>query len=139
MDSVRDFYRAHPIAEDRWQRTLAEAGRRIADGEDRRFAVREVLDELALRPDAAGRRATIEAEPPLVDPRTDALLAAVAEHTAIADDTPPPPWAVLPARFLERMWFVSDTPGFRAIALRESPAAFRRRGVFLAASTLHRV
>jgi hypothetical protein len=41
------------------------------------------------------------------------------------------------ARF--RFWFVSEVPGFRAIAIAQAPAAFRRRGVFIPERSLHRV
>jgi hypothetical protein len=40
---------------------------------------------------------------------------------------------------LDHMWFPGVAPGFRATALRESPAAFRRRGIFIARGALTRV
>lgn len=139
MSGTADFLRAHPVDPGRYRRTLADAARRVAAGEDLRFAVREVLDELALLPDARARARSIADEPISVDARTDALLAAVAEHVAVRDGTDVPRWALAPGRFLERMWFPSPVPGFRATAIRESPAAFRRRGIFVAAGALHRV
>jgi hypothetical protein len=139
VDSVTDYYREHPVAESRYTRTLAAAAERVAHGEDLRFAVREVLDELRLRPTAELRRAAIAGEPKSIGARGDALLAAVAEHAALVDGAAPPAWALSPSRFLDRMWFVSETPGFRAIALRDAPAAFRRRGVFLPVDALRRV
>jgi hypothetical protein len=42
-------------------------------------------------------------------------------------------------RFLDRFWFPSAVPGFRALAIAESPAAFRRRGIFIARGALERV
>ena len=50
-----------------------------------------------------------------------------------------PVWATEPDRFLECFWFVSGVPGFRAIAIAQSPAAFRRRGIFIARDALSRV
>ncbi|MEX2448313.1 MAG: hypothetical protein WD404_06170 [Solirubrobacterales bacterium] len=40
---------------------------------------------------------------------------------------------------LDRFWFVSEAPGFRAVSLAQAPAAFRRRGVFIPERSLHRV
>jgi hypothetical protein len=42
----------------------------------------------------------------------------------------PMSWAA--TRELRRFWFPFDTPGARAQALVHAPAAFRRRGVFVA-------
>jgi hypothetical protein len=50
-----------------------------------------------------------------------------------------PGWSVEPERFLDRFWFVSEVPGFRAVAIAQAPAAFRRRGVFVPERSLHRV
>ncbi len=41
-------------------------------------------------------------------------------------------------RFLERWWFPTDLPSVRATALVQSPAAFRRRGVFITEADLSR-
>jgi hypothetical protein len=46
---------------------------------------------------------------------------------------------VEPQRFLDRFWFVSEVPGFRATAIAQAPAAFRRRGIFVPERSLHRV
>ena len=50
-----------------------------------------------------------------------------------------PAWSVRPGRFLDSFWFVSDVRGFRAVAIAQAPAAFRRRGVFIPERSLHRV
>jgi hypothetical protein len=50
-----------------------------------------------------------------------------------------PAWAVEPERFLERFWFKSAVPSFRALAVAQSPAAFRRRGIFIDEGALQRV
>jgi hypothetical protein len=50
-----------------------------------------------------------------------------------------PSWSVEDERFLERFWFPSPVPGFRALAIAESRAAFRRRGIFIARGALERV
>jgi hypothetical protein len=71
--------------------------------------------------------------------RQDAYLGALAEHLAAAHDLSRPSWAVEPGRFLSQFWFVSENPGFRALAIAQAPAAFRRRGVFIPERSLHRV
>jgi hypothetical protein len=47
--------------------------------------------------------------------------------------------SIRPDRFLDRFWFVSDVPGFRAVSIAQAPAAFCRRGVFVPERSLHRV
>jgi hypothetical protein len=120
--------------------TLAEIPRRISAGEDFRHAVSEFLDEFALRPSSASREQAILARPqPSGDARHDAYLGALAEHLAAVHGLLRPDWSTDPDRFLDRFWFVSPVPGFRAAAIAEAPAAFRRRGVFLPERSLHRV
>ena len=64
------------------------------------------------------------------DERWDALFAGLAEHLAMQDGVDAPVWSA--SRGLRRFWFPFDTPGARAQALVHAPAAFRRRGVFVA-------
>lgn len=70
------------------------------------------------------------------DERWDVLLAAVADHLASSDGTFEPSWAE--HRSLRQWWFPDDTPFARADALVRAPAAFRRRGVFIAEHDLAR-
>jgi len=131
---------AHPPAPGRLSQSLASVADRVRDGEDFRYAVREFLDEFALRGDARSWAEAIEAQPPLTgDVRYDAYLGALAEHLATLHGLTRPAWSVEPERFLERFWFVSEVPGFRAMAVAQAPAAFRRRGVFIPERSLHRV
>lgn len=67
---------------------------------------------------------------PTGDERWDVLLAGLAEHLAMRDGAHAPDWSA--TRGLRRFWFPFDTPGARAQALVHAPAAFRRRGVFVA-------
>jgi hypothetical protein len=102
--------------------------------------VREFLDEFALRADDRARSAAIEERPELSgDPRHNAYLGALAEHLAAVHHLARPNWAVEPDRFLDSFWFVSDVAGFRAVAIAQAPAAFRRRGIFIPERSLHRV
>ena len=120
--------------------TLAVIAKRVLDGEEFQIAVREFLDEFALRADDDYRTKAIADRPDTTgDPRYDAYLGALAEHLATAHGLERPSWCVRPDRFLDRFWFVSDVPGFRAVSIAQAPAAFRRRGVFVPERSLHRV
>lgn len=71
-------------------------------------------------------------EPPLVgDRKFDALLAAAVEYIAAQAEVPAPPWTGKPCRFLDEEWWVSDLPSGRRYARLATPAAFRRRGIWL--------
>jgi len=135
-----DWLTAHPPARERLTETLASVAGRACTGEDFRHAVREFLDEFALRGDDRFRAEAIAQRPePTGDPRHDAYLGALAEHLAAVHGLSRPAWSVEPERFLDRFWFVSEVPGFRAVAIAQAPAAFRRRGVFIPERSLHRV
>jgi len=118
---------------------LAETALRIAAGEEVMLAVRDFLDQLSRITDCE-LAAAIERRPELTaDRRADALLAGVAEHLAATRDVPGPRWVLEPERFLDRFWFVSGVPGFRAIALAQTPIALKRRGVLWPARSMQRV
>jgi hypothetical protein len=135
-----DWLRAHPPGPGQLSQTLAGLARRVRGGEDFNHAVREFLDEFALRANDQTRVAAIEERPePTGDPRQDAYLGALAEHLAVVHRLDRPPWAVEANRFLDSFWFVSDVTGFRATAIAQAPAAFRRRGIFVPERSLHRV
>jgi hypothetical protein len=71
-------------------------------------------------------------EPALTgDDRFDALLAAAAEHIAARQGRPGPLWALTTDRFLVRPWWISPLPSARTEAVLWTPAAFRRRGIYL--------
>lgn len=134
-----DWLSTHPLAV-RLSQTLAGVATRSQDGEDFRHAVREFLDEFALRTDDTMRAESITERPaPTGDQRHDAYLGALAEHLAAVHRLERPAWSLEPQRFLPSFWFVSNTPGFRATAIAQAPAAFRRRGVFIPERSLHRV
>lgn len=139
LETIRDWLREHPPDPERLTQTLATVAERARDGGAFMIAVREFLDEYALR-DRPQRADAIVADPISTgDARYDAFLAALAEHLASKDGYAGPPWARADARSLDRFWFISDVPGFRAIAIAASPAAFRRRGIFIHPSALARV
>ncbi len=119
--------------------TLAEAGRRIGDGTTLRAAVADFLDDLRFARDGDDAADRIHEEPATLDSHSDAYLAAVAEHVAASRGLRVPPWTRRTARFLDHFWWPSTTPALHARALVESPAAFRRRGIFIGRTTLKRV
>ena len=122
--------------------TLASTARRVAGGEDLWHAVKEFLDDAYATAEVDGpeKVAALVAErpEPLGDRRHDAFFGALAEHLAVGYAFARPAWAVEPGRFLAAAWFPSRYRGFDALAVRSSPAAFRRRGVFIDETLLDR-
>lgn len=138
MSSVA-WLAANPPSDGEFRQSLAGVARRALAGESFDLAARELLDELALLQTDEQRARALSEEPPLTsDPRHDAYLAALGEHFALRFGIDRPEWVTRPERFLDRFWFKSAVPGFRATAIAQSPAAFRRRGVFVAAAALDR-
>lgn len=136
----REWLAAHPPPDSAFGQSLAHAGWRVRAGEELRFAVREFLDEFGLLPRLdLMERALHERPEPTGSAPADAYLGALAEHLAAQHGLDRPAWAVEPERFLDRFWFQSYVPGFRALAIAESPAAFRRRGIFVSEGALRRV
>jgi hypothetical protein len=72
------------------------------------------------------------------DERFDALLAATAEQLCAELKIEPPEW-IMAVPAVRRAWFVSGMESLKAIALVESPLAFRRRKVFVLENFLSRV
>lgn len=101
--------------------------------------LREFLDEFYLESDAQRRAAMLSDAPPLRgNGRQDAYLAAVAEHLALHNDLDVPQWAEDAARFLHKPFFPAGLESLKATLLMESPAAFRRRMIFVGSDPLYR-
>jgi hypothetical protein len=140
VSSSKEWLAAHPPPDEAFTQTLALVSQRVRQRDDLRIAIREFLDEFELLPRDDLRARAIDQRPdPTGDASADAYLGALAEHLAATRGMERPEWAVEPGRFLDRFWFVSDVPGFRALAIAQSPAAFRRRGIFIAKGALERV
>lgn len=79
---------------------------------------------------------TIAPEPVLLRDRfpegrvADAWLAAYAEHTASLTGLDVPGWALDRRRIASEPWFSANSPAERALALRDSPPAFKNRNLF---------
>jgi hypothetical protein len=116
--------------------SLARLGGLMAGGdESRRWRlVAEFLEDYRWEPPGA-RLALLDEEPPGTgDDRWDVFLAALGEHLAARDGRAGPGWSE--GRSLRRLWFPFNTRAARADALVRAPAAFRRRGVYVAAQEL---
>lgn len=118
---------------------IVDIAARVADGTELRAAVADFLDDLRWVVDQRDVSRRIDEEPQRLDPRADAYLAAVAEHVAGLNRVRVPAWSRGSSRFLDHFWWPSRTVGLHARALVESPAAFRRRGIFIGRTTLRRV
>src|SRR5258708_24288773 len=98
----------------------------------------EFLDEFRAEP-SARQAALLRVEPkPTGSARWDAFLGALAEHLAFHGGFSVPAWAQKPERFLDRSWLLVDLPSVRPSALAESPAAFRRRAIWITAEAFDR-
>ena len=138
--SSKEWLAAHPPPDSAFQQTLALVAARVLGGEELRFAAREFLDEFTLLPRDDLRARAITARPePTGDIHAEAYLGALGEHLAVTGGLDRPGWVTEAGRFLDRFWFVSDVAGFRALAIAQSPAAFRRRGIFISEGALQRV
>jgi hypothetical protein len=117
--------------------TLVRLGALLAASDDSRRwrLVAEFLEEYKWEP--AETRGTLLAQEPARtgDERWDVFLAALAEHLAAKDGHGEPPWAE--ARRLRRLWFPFNSRAARVDAVVNAPAAFRRRGVYVAAQELN--
>jgi transcriptional regulator with XRE-family HTH domain len=95
----------------------------------------QLSDDLA-RETGPLRAALTALAPAPIDSRYDALLAALAEHHLSDGRLPVPAWVNEPGRFLDEVWFVDDVPALYKTTKAQTPKAFVRHGVFLAASEL---
>ena len=101
--------------------------------------LREFLDEFyALKGPDAQLHAVAE-EPALLDhPTANAYLAAVAEHLCLTNRLSPPDWTQQERRFLKRPFFPAKLESLKALCIKESPTAFRRRMIFVDLNPLSR-
>jgi len=123
-----------PESAQRFERALAN----LQESEGERFALAEISDLLADLPASEFGRAVAGGLPEGLSPRVRNLVAAMVEHAAARKRTAAPPWTrtVWP---LESPWFATDLKRLRAHLLRVSPAAFRRRNLFVDATVGDRV
>jgi hypothetical protein len=117
--------------------TLFEVSRRVLMGlQAFDPALREYLDEFYSHP--SRRQASLREEPDLVEDVKDAYLAAVAEHLCSNYGLETPGWVADHGRPLKRAFFAGGLESLKAILTVESPAAFRRRLLFVGKDALDR-
>lgn len=124
--------------------TLKEIAERSTTLEDFGRHFRDWLHELRRHSSRPRLESAVREEPPLLVGRfargavADAWLAAYADHLAAKIGRPAPEWAHAPARISPEPWFADEAQNktLRLLALRDSPAAFKRRNLFTAAVDL---
>jgi hypothetical protein len=117
--------------------SLDEVAIRVAAGESLDYALADFLDEFYLNGECRERRLAREPAP-LENDMASAYLAAVAEHLALQYKLTIPSWVNATNRFLHRPYFSGGLESLKATLLVESPAAFRRRLLFVSANALSR-
>ena len=118
-------------------KTLSEVARRVNAGEqDFDAALREFLD--SFYGDPQHRAAAIEDRPELMNALRDAYLAAVAEHLARSYGLAVPEWTESQGNDLRAPFFAGGLESLKDVLWAESPAAFRRRLLFVSRDALSR-
>jgi len=131
--------------------TAAESAARVAEllaaGESLvtvwRFGILQTLDDYTstLRRGGPETAAGMFVDkPPLTgSAELDAAYAALADYLAEREGLTPPAWVSDPTRTVQgAAWFASTPELFRGEAVRESPRAFRSRGIMITARALER-
>ena len=99
-------------------------------------ALREFLDFFYANPEL--HAASLQTPPLPLDELRDAYLAATAEHLAHCYRLPTPEWAETLGCQLKRPFFAGGLESLKALLTVESPAAFRRRMLFVSRDALFR-
>lgn len=124
--------------------SLAEIAERSGSLEDFGRHFRDWLHEIRRHSSRPQLEAAVQQEPPRLAARfaqgevADAWLAAYAEHLAGRIGRPVPAWADKRGRVSSEPWFATDATNARRrqLALRDSPAAFKKRNLFTPAVDL---
>jgi hypothetical protein len=118
-------------------RSLRDVVHRASRGEQQfDAALREFLDSFYSHPDS--RTVALMEQPEAIDPVHDAYVAAVAEHLANVFGLPVPAWTDTHGNGLKEPFFAGGLESLKAILQAESPAAFRRRLLFVSKDVLSR-
>jgi hypothetical protein len=118
-------------------RSIHEVSVRAKDGTQQfDVALRELLDTFYSHPEI--REEALAICPLPLDDLHDAYLAATAEHLARTHDITVPEWTEHHGRKLKRPFFAGGLESLKARLTVESPAAFRRRLLFVSKNALSR-
>ncbi len=115
----------------------------LAKGNPDAWTIEEFLDAF-YRVSQTGRQAMIDREPELLAGKiengevTDAYLAALAEYLAWRDGLLVPEWTQDRRRVMKEPWYATGISGLKPLLAMESPAAFRRRNLFVSKNALSR-
>jgi hypothetical protein len=110
----------------------------LCSGDDEKFALAALNDFLAALTADEFHSALASPPPPRLSPMLRAYLAAMVEHAAGRKRARVPRW-VLETPAIEQPYFATELVGLRLHLLSSSPAAFRRRNLFVDASVGDRV
>lgn len=116
--------------------SLREISRRISEGEEDSWKtwLFNFVDAYRKNPHAG---LADDAPVPGISPRMLCLLASTVER--LCEETRAPvPWWTAGARPLPEPWFVAGIESLKAFSLVESPAAFRKRNIFVFGNFLDR-
>ncbi|MGF1642105.1 MAG: hypothetical protein ACFCUJ_00565 [Thiotrichales bacterium] len=101
--------------------------------------LREFLDEFYIERDPVVRAGMLSTPPQLCeDAHVNAYLAAVAEHLSLRYRLDVPQWTSEKSRFLHKAHFPCGLESLKAMLIAQSPAAFRRRMIFVESDPLYR-
>jgi hypothetical protein len=118
-------------------RSLHDVSVRAGNGEQAfDAALHEFLDHFYANP--AEREASLRAQPMPLDDLRDAYLAATAEHLATCHGLDVPPWTETCGLSLRQPFFAGGLESLKVLLTVESPAAFRRRLLFVSKNALSR-
>lgn len=117
--------------------TLAALAVELSSGDEslRWRLIAEFLEEYRHEPVTARFDLLVTTPSTTGDELWDVFLGALAEHLAARDGRGAPLWAE--PRRLRRFWFPFNTPAARVDAVVHAPAAFRRRGIYVAEHELN--
>jgi len=123
--------------------SLHEYSHALVNGNPDGWILAEFLDAFYDAPQNQ-RQNMIEREPEFLEGKirngdvTDAYLAATAEYLAWHFSLLTPDWTQDSRRVMKEPWFATDIEGLKALLAMESPAAFRRRNLFVSQNALSR-
>jgi hypothetical protein len=126
--------RALPAPKLRFQALIRE----LAHAESRSFVFAELNDLLVALSASALEEAVAHADVGAVPPRDANYLAAMVEYAAHSKGIVPPPWT-RDVDALDAPWFATELQSLRPWLLSHSPAAFKRRNLFVDATVGDRV
>jgi len=118
------------------EKTAYQTMKEVAGGEDWKIAYMNFVDGFRRRPSVS----LIEKDPKSIqsDPKMYALIQSICIQLCLEHNLPAKGWLTKRA-FLSTPWFVSGMKSLYAMALKESPAPFRKNNIFVLGNFLARI